>query len=266
MKKLQLLNGCIASILLVMLFMTVGSSPVMAGDKLCTDPKWADHPACADDPVDPPPDPDPDPDDTCVNFSAPDYAFWRDARTKGKDRMAQVAVYVAESDTGCEAKLLDIPLPEGPIDDLKLTFSSVVVDEVFSGRIVWRRKIADDAYAVWKHDFIIDDGSVVGTGGPKRIMENTGAEHLRIYDLDLSPDTKSLVYRLVEYDERPYYSVSSIRKVEIAECVNALCKFDQETPIYFVEDTPDTVLSLRSPVWGPFGTRIFFVEREDDFF
>jgi len=201
-------------------------------------------------------------DDSCTGLVAPDYVFWRDARTKGKNRMAQVAVYVAESGTDCEAWLLDIPLPEGPINDLKLTFSSVVVDgEFILGRIVWRTEIVDGAYSVWTHDFTINEGSVDGGDGPIMIMENTGEKDLLIYDLDLSPDTQSLVYRLVEYDDRPYYSISSIHKVEIEVCLLDTCEFDENPPIYSGEDTPDTYFSLRSPVFGPLGNRVYFVER-----
>ena len=100
MKKLQLLNGCIASILLVMLFMTVGSSPVMAGDKDCLDPKWADHPACAD-PVDPPPDPEPEnPGALCVDsgssFPAFAYVFTGEIFLSNSEGDCSISIYKSD--------------------------------------------------------------------------------------------------------------------------------------------------------------------------
>jgi hypothetical protein len=49
-----LLSGRVAGILLVALFIAMGSSPVIAGVN-CTNPKFSGHPQC----IDPPPDPDP---------------------------------------------------------------------------------------------------------------------------------------------------------------------------------------------------------------
>jgi len=41
-----LFNGRVAHLLMVVLFVSVGSSPLIAGEKDCTSDKWKDHPIC----------------------------------------------------------------------------------------------------------------------------------------------------------------------------------------------------------------------------
>lgn len=96
MKKLQLLNGCVASILLVMLFMTVGSSPVIAAD-ICD--KKPDLPKC--NPVDPPPDPDPEnPGALCVDsgsfFPAFAYVFTGEIFLSNSEGDCTISIHKAD--------------------------------------------------------------------------------------------------------------------------------------------------------------------------
>ena len=67
----SIFNGRVANVLLAMLFIAMGSSPVIAGVN-CNLDKFEFHPQCVDAP---PPDPDPDPGDerlTLYNV----YAWW----------------------------------------------------------------------------------------------------------------------------------------------------------------------------------------------
>lgn len=246
-------SGRIAYAFLLIFFVSTDSNLVYAGEKDCLSDKWKDHPICTVT------DPGPDPDDPCANFAAPDFVFWRDARTKGKNRMAQVAVYAADSTSSCEAKLLDIPLPEGPINDLNLAFSSVVDSGVFFGRVVWARQINGWATSVWMYDFSVEQGAVVEKREPTMIMQVEGERWDQdISFLDLSPDAQTLVYSLRERGD-PNDTVS-IRLIDVANCLD-LCKFDAGTSIYSLVDTVEPNVDLRTPVWGPLGYRIYFVER-----
>lgn len=199
-------------------------------------------------------------DDPCASMQTVDFAFWRDSSSK---RVPQVSIYLAESATGCEVKLLDIPLADtGPINDLKLAFSSVEDGALVLGRVVWARQINGRAISVWMHDFKIEDGSLVGVGEPAVIMENMDAENADINSIDLSPDMQSLVYQFEEDDDSGLH-VWSIRAMRIENCVSP-CSFNAGEILYCIEDTP-VLDGLSSPVWGPLGTRIYFVEREGDY-
>ena len=240
------------------------SSPVFAGGKDCSDPKWADHPLCSGT------DPEPDPDDPCANFAEPDYAFWRDSTSK---RVPAVTVFLAESATGCEKELLRIDLSDsGPIDRLNLAYSSVGTGDSFFGRIVFSREEWLDLSqgpSVWKYDFGISDGEVQPAGDPLMVLENTDPENQDDCGLDLSADTGSLVWCLSEKDKDDKdLLTSSIRTVDIDSCENGPCAIDggQQLVHYNYNHAPypgpSTGTLLENPVWGPFGDRIYFVAKE----
>lgn len=250
-----ILNERVASSLLLILFLTIGSSLAIAGVKDCEDPKWENHPLCTGT------DTEPDPDDLCANFSAPDYAFWRDSHTR---EMAQVTIYAAESDTGCEAKLVDVPLPEGPINKLELAYSSDESNGQLMGRVVWANHRFGESQSVWMFDFKIDEGQIIPEANmPLRIMnyEIVGVGW-NIEHLDLSPDMQSLVYLINDYreDEPDYLRIFTL---EIGGCLTSSCPFSSGQELYVLEEWPDTYEAVHSPVWGPLGERIYFVERVD---
>ncbi|MGD9265431.1 MAG: hypothetical protein PVJ71_06615 [Lysobacterales bacterium] len=66
----SIFNGRVASVLLVMLFVAMGSSSVFAltWEERCEDPKFEDHPECTG-------DPDPDPGDETMTLGSV-YAWW----------------------------------------------------------------------------------------------------------------------------------------------------------------------------------------------
>ena len=203
------------------------------------------------------------PTDPCIGQQtfSPDFAFWRDSSS---NRVPQVTIYLAESVTGCEKKLLDIPLADtGAINDLKLAFSWVEDGEVPLGRVVWARQTSGHAIAVWKYDFHYQQGSVDGDDGPTKILENTDYDNQDINYLDLSPDMQTLVYQLTDNGDQDHWSIRTI-DIDIPTCVFP-CTFAAGERLYGVEDT-NAIQSLRSPVWGPFGTRVYFVERADDYY
>ena len=211
----------------------------------------------------PPKPPKPTP-EVCTNVTVPDYVFWRDSHT---DQMAQVSIYAAQSDTGCEVKLLDIPLPDGPMSKMKLAYSSGESDGVFMGRVIWRIHYYYEPQSVWKYDFTIEEGQIVSEPDePTRIMNYEDVEtglDLDINDLDLSPDMQSLVYRLSYFrvEDPDYFRIFTL---DIADCIEDVCPFGYGQQRYFIERGTDTVKYLRSPVWGPLGDRIYFIEREND--
>jgi hypothetical protein len=241
------------------------SSPIFAGGKDCSDPKWADNPSCSGT------DPEPDPDDPCANFAEPDYVFWRDSTSK---RVPAVTVFLAESATGCEKELLRIDLSDsGPINVLDLAYSSVGTGDSFFGRIVYAREEWLDSSqgpSVWKYDFGISGGQIQPAGDPAipvMVLENTDPENQDGSGLDLSADTGSLVWRLIDQVSEDLLKIS-IRTVDIDSCENWPCGnidggqrlvgYDYHVPY----PSPPTGTYLQNPIWGPFGDRIYFVAKE----
>jgi hypothetical protein len=251
-----------AYLFLMMFLVFVGSGPVIAADVCDRKPELPKCNLPPDPPPDPPPEPDPDPDDPCADFAAPDFVFWRDSHT---NLVAQVSIFAAESDTGCEAKLLDVPLPEGSVNDLKLTYSSGISDGEFMGRVVWADHRYGEPQSVWMFDFSTSAGQVVPNAGmPVNIMNNDVAGvGWNIEDLDLSPDMQSLVYRVNDYrDEEPDYF--RIFSQDIEDCLLSACPFSDGDELYSIQELPETSEALDSPVWGPLGQRIYFIERTGD--
>jgi len=158
-----------------------------------------------------------------------------------------------------------VPLPEGSVNDLKLTYSSVNSDGEFMGRVVWADHRYGEPQSVWMFDFSTSAGQVVPNAGmPVNIMNNDVAGvGWNIEDLDLSPDMQSLVYRVNDYrDEEPDYF--RIFSQDIEDCLLSACPFSDGDELYYIEEWPDTSESLDTPVWGPLGQRIYFVERTGD--
>jgi hypothetical protein len=262
-----------ACLFLMIFVVFVGSGPVIAEDKNCLDPKWADHPLCADDPVDPPPEPDPDPDDPCANFSAPDYAFWRDS---GLRKAPAKTIFVAESVSGCEKELLQIDLSEsGFVNRLYLAYSSVGTGDSFFGRIVFTREWSDSSQgpSVWKYDFRISDGEVQSTGGspnPVKVLEIDVPEnqHPSVRGLDLSADTKSILWKFSKaIGEDLDLWKHSIHTLDLSDCPRWPCAMLDEGMVlveydhYTLYPEPSTGWYVQNPVWGPLGDRIYFVAR-----
>ena len=208
-------------------------------------------------PVKPPPVPS---DDPCISMEtfSPDFVFWRDATKK---RIPKVTIFLADSNTGCEQKLVDISLIDtGPINDLKLNFSSYVDEGGMFGRVVWARQITGHAISVWKYDFRIQQGSVIpDVSDPTMILENTDEENQDINDLALSPNAETLAYLFIERFED--WTEYSIRTIDINLCGD-VCTFESGTVVGLITDYPITVNYFRSPVWGPLGRRIYFVQLE----
>lgn len=271
MKQLSKFYGCVACLFLIVFLVAMGSSPVMAGEKSCLDPKWADHPLCTD-PDDPPtdPPPDPDPDDPCANFSAPDYAFWRESN---KGRVPTKTIFLAESASGCEKELLHIDLSEsGFVNRLNLAYSSVGTGDSFFGRIIFTREEWLDGSqgpSVWKYDFEISDGQLQPTGDPVMVLENTDPDNQHGRQLDLSADTGSLVWTLSEEIDDGLWELS-IHTLDLSVCpdVDWPCATLDEGEILVEYDyhsngpDPSTGTHLQNPVWGPFGERIYFIAHE----
>lgn len=213
------------------------------------------------------PPPDPDPDDPCVNFSSPDYAFWRDS---GRRNAPAKTIFVAESATGCEKEVLRIDLADiGYVNRLNLAYSSSSTDSNFLGRVVFQIDIGSvsseaEANPVWKYDFDISEGQIHSAEGPLPVLENIDPENSYARGLDLSADTGSLVWKFGLSDGDGLWK-ESIRTLDIDGCQvwpcasvaggNSLVEYD-----YYTVQSTGTY--LQNPVWGPLGKRIYFVARE----
>jgi hypothetical protein len=238
----------------------IGSSPAIAGDKDCNDPKWSNHPICTGT------DPEPDPGDSCANFYAPDFVFWRDSTSK---RVPAVTIFLAETHTGCEKELLRIDLSDsGPINLMWLTYSAIGAGDTFFGRIAFEREEWLDSSrgpSVWKYDFEISDGQIQPTGDPVIVLENNDPERQYARGLDLSPDTGSLVWKFGEQIENSWNQ--SIHIVDIDNCTSWPCDtFDGgQSLVEYIYHTSGPGLYwgtyLQQPVWGPYGDRIYFVAK-----
>jgi len=261
MKLSSPFTACVAYLFLLVLLAIMGSTPVIAADVCLKNPN---HPKCN---TDPPPYPEPDPDDPCANFSEPDYAFWRESN---KGRVPTKTIFVANSDSGCEKELLFIDLSDtGFVNRLNLAYSSYGTGDSFFGRIVFTREEWLDSSqgpSVWKYDFEISDGQIQPIGDPVMVLENTDPDHQHGRQLDLSADTKSLVWTLGEEIEEDLWQLS-IHTLDLGDCTDLeqpcapldegqiLVEYDYHTPY----PEPSTGWYLGNPVWGPFGDRIYFV-------
>lgn len=278
MKLLAKLNGCVACLLLIVFLVAMGSSPVMA--KVDCD-KNPNHPTCPN--PDPPPDPEPDPDpvDPCTNFADPDFAFLRDTgKTTGRYKTpTEVTIYLAESFTGCEMSLLEIPII-APVSEIRnLKFSSLEDASGFFGRVVWTSNEFSRAFSVWKQDFYIEDAEVVLDGSAVEIMRNSLLEHAtdweNIYSLDLSHDTRTLVYEHDVYYPDPNnpdvtHGPRFLRILNIDSCDDPgaePCEFGSSEHSFVIDNafgTTSDVVGFSFPSWGPYDQRIYVRKNFDD--
>lgn len=244
MKQQSTLIRLSVQLYLVMLFVVMGSSTVIAGYKDCNDPKWSNHPICTD------AEPDPDPVDLCLTEEfSPDFAFYRDTRS-GKART--FTFFVADATTGCERAVLDFTRDYGLI--YALSFSATYENEgVYLGRIVWRTmKVPDEV--VWGYDFAVDEPNVVPVDGPYRVLDNEGDSSKNISNImDLSPDRSTLAYYFwnSDYD-------GSIRIMNVDDCAYLGCDFDTSLSLALAEKSGADQESLGTPAWGPLSTRVYY--------
>lgn len=220
-------------------------------------------------PVKPPPTND----DPCSNLEvfSPDFAFWRDT---GNRKSPKATIFLAQSDIGCEKSLVDFPIIS-PITHVRnLKFSSVEDGSGYFGRIVWTSNIGSRSVSIWMQDFNIDGADVALDGGKLEILRNTllddTLESENIYSLDLSPDTRTLVFQYANYYPDPNYADTnlgrrSLRILDIDSCANAdtePCRFDDLNNAYVYEldhaiGTTSESIGFYFPTWGPYGERVY---------
>ena len=192
-------------------------------------------------------------DDPCLSQQSftPDFAFYRDT---GKGKVRTFTFFVADTENGCEIKLVDFTRQEGLIH--ALSFSSTKEDDgTYLGRIVWRTNLSPGNFrAVWGYDFSINGTDVGNIRGPYRVMDNYEDTSKNITSMDLSPDRKTLAYHF-------YISGadSSIRMVNIDACVgNNACTLDSVNGLVLAEPNLPQAEYLGSPAWGPLGERVYY--------
>ena len=210
--------------------------------------------------------------DPCVDPEtfAPDFAFFRDTGTKKK--APKVTIVLAESFTGCEMSLLEFPIIS-PLTELRnLKFSSVEDDSGYFGRVVWTSNRSSAALSVWKQDFYTDGADVILLGGLIEILRNTldddPLEIENIYSLDLSPDTRTLVYRYTHNYPDPddldtNLGRRAVRILDIEPCDQSIadpCGFgdlDNVLELDWLFAGPSDVSSFQYPSWGSLGERVY---------
>jgi hypothetical protein len=222
---------------------------------------------------DPPPGPSGDPCATMATFT-PDFVFWRDT---GNRKNPQVTIFLAESTTGCEKKLVDVSLKDSyNIQNLK--FSSVEDEGGFFGRVVWTNVVIivsrQDA-SVWKMDFRINGTNLAFLDDrPVEVLRNGSLDDPNVsetifWSLDLSPDTGSLVYAHLVKENDLYNQYLRILP-DIDECVSV----NDTDPCSFyagevLDQTGVAPSSSKGPLftfssWGPKGNSIFVLRRIPD--
>ncbi|MCW8926577.1 MAG: hypothetical protein OQJ84_09985 [Xanthomonadales bacterium] len=215
--------------------------------------------------------------DPCVNpvTFAPDFAFLRDTgRTKGRYKVpTEVTIFLAESFTGCEMSLVEIPIIE-PVNQLRnLKFSSVEDENGYFGRVVWTSNRSITALSVWKQDFYVDGADVIPLGGPIEVLRNMLDDdpltNENIHALDLSHDTRALVYAYwYSYPDpnaaETRISRYAVRILDIEPCVQPgvnSCGFgglDNAVELdSLISTTSEPGGSFWYPSWGPLGNRIY---------
>jgi len=218
-------------------------------------------------PIKPPPA---SPDEPCsAETFSPDFAFLRNT---GKRRSPKVTILLADSTTGCEKSLVDFSIIP-PITAIRnLRFSSVEGDSSYFGRTVWTSNIGSRSISVWKQDFNIEGAEIVLDGGSLEVLRNTLLDDLleseNIYSLDMSPDTKTLVYQYYHRypdpdDSDTNLALRSLRVLKIEACTdpdtnpcgfNDLLNADELEQV--VGSTSESV-GFTFPSWGPYGERIY---------
>lgn len=206
-------------------------------------------------PVKPPPGPSQSPCDNAETF-APDITFWRSV---GGHKNTRAAIYLAESDTGCEQLLTEFSIPNFHlIDELKYSTFDVVGDP--SGRVVWIALTSDSGTNAWMQDFHVVAATVVPDGAPIMLLQGDPSDaHRDLINLDLSPDGRTLVFTRYGDDPDPDYYFQELRVLDIGTCLSgAACSVSDGSVL-------GSVSGLRSeangdffyPSWDPWGDRIY---------
>ena len=228
----------------------------------------------------PPKDPPPTDDDPCSKLTSfsPDFAFFRDT---GNRKSPKVSIFLAESTKGCEVSLVEFPIISSFDRVRNLRFSAVEDDNSYFGRVVWTRNIGSRSISVWKQDFYIEGANVAKADGTLEILRNSlldnPIESENIYSLDLSPDTKTLVYQYSHYYPDPgkidtNLSRRSLRILNIDSCGNQgtdPCRFNDLDENYAYEfdhniGSTSESIGFYFPSWGPWGERIYVRKSFDD--
>ena len=256
MKKLQLLNGCVASILLVLLLMTMGSSPVIAAD-VCD--KKPDLPKC--NPVDPPPDPEP-PMDSCETSEAffPAFMFWRNL---GNPTQGAYTIFLASEDGACIRALVDVP-DSGNAWTWESSFGYDQATE--HGYVVWEKGgWGNDENEIWLQEFTVDGNTVDPSPDPELIVvtdySNTGDPVTNFRDLDISADLQNLAFDSYAYGE-PATQPSEAHVIDIASCRSPYTPCMQSEDTLVLKESEgsfpnDTSVSWGRIAWGPLDKRIY---------
>ena len=250
MKKLQLLNGCVASILLVLLLMTMGSSPVIAAD-VCD--KKPDLPKC--NPVDPPPDPEP-PVDSCETSEAffPAFMFWRNTNTANNP---ENTIYLASEDGVCVRPLVDVPDRTGE--------SSFGYNKATKhGYVVWaKRGGGDGENEIWLQEFTVDGNTIDSPPDPELIVDPDYSNTVTYAaDLDISADLKNLAFIFHQgyNDDDAQPSETHVVEIETCRSPYPACMPSEDTLVLRESEgsfPDDSIANWGKIAWGPMKNSIY---------
>jgi len=229
--------------------------------------------ASAKKPVKPPPDPSGDTCDTMQTF-VPDFAFWRDT---GNRKTPRATIYVAEAETGCERKLVDVFVGENEwIENIRF---STIEEGGVSGRVMWRTRFGPSRYSVWFQDFTVDGTDISLTGSKRELLHNfyPGPQTPYILSvgggMDLSPDMATLALTLIKVNESGG-DVLSLRLLNVDELIQA-CSEDSCPPLpldlendaaFLLDEITDADVNSDDlhfwyPSWGPLGERLYVIDQ-----
>ena len=210
-------------------------------------------------PVKPPPEP---PADSCqsVESFAPDFAF---ARTSGRNNKMKLTIFAADSATGCERQLIELPYIDGDYTR-EFRFSSVEEAGNFYGRVVWRR-LTDLGSGYWTLDFTNDGTEIAFLGDAEQILymprETAPNLNSHLSWMDLSPDARTLAFQYFTEDateQREYLNLLKLGEFGQV-CGEESCPLDPGSAftLYEGEYIDDGRSFMFDPSWGPLGERLY---------
>ena len=256
MKLFSLSNRRVTHFVLIMFLVAMGTSPVLAGDKDCDDPKWADHPACTGT------DPDPDPDDPCLTSTSPfpAFTFWRELSPATDSNWG---IFLASADGVCIRQLIEVPDSSAAW----MWESSFSYDQADNrGYVTWIRGGTyenPEEDSIWLLEFWVQGNTISAQLEPELIVmlpdnDETKAEAY-LPDLDVSKNLQNLAFTYLKIIPEGGYNEVHVFDIDACRFPNPVCMPDEGSLVY----EPGYAYDEGKITWGPLGTRLYLDEQEN---
>lgn len=168
MKQPSLFNTCSAHRFLIVFLLAMCSSPIIAGDRDCNDPKWADHPLCTN--TDPEPDPGEDP-----TSMVPAFAYYC------KSNPNAGAICLANADGSSRVEIFTTEKFQG--DDFRI---SAFQDDT-SGTV-----LVIDNFNLYRIDYMLEAGVFRNVTSQQKIVDRETSGN--VHATDWNPDGTDFAY------------------------------------------------------------------------